>query len=354
MAHSRGVGRLAPLILVATFLHFLRQDQITVEANDSAASARHTASQAMSAQLNPRPSPSLVLEHVTLIAGDGSPAMRDVTVFIRDGRIARVGASNGFAAPQDAQRVDATGKFAIPGLWDMHVHLFNNFSQDGSDSHAYFFPLFVANGVVGVRDMWTDPNDIVAAHRWNAETASGRLVGPRVMVSSRVVDGDPPNGPNSLVVHNEREARDAVRVLKGSGAGFIKVYWFLSRDAYFAIADEAKKQKIEFSGHVPIVVGAGEASDAGQRTIEHNDGILPACSAKEAEWSTGDRKSPIPGRGVEMLQAYDDDKCEALGRRLAKNGTWLVPTAVNFSDPPDVELDSRRRRQHYDVTGLAN
>ena len=119
--------------------------------------------------------------------------------------------------------MDATGKFAIPGLWDMHVHLFNNFTQDGSDNHAYFFPLFVANGIVGVRDMWSDPDDIVVARRWNEETASGRLIGPQVMVSSRVVDGDPPNGPNSLVVHNELEARDAVRVLKGSGAGFIKV-----------------------------------------------------------------------------------------------------------------------------------
>jgi hypothetical protein len=121
------------------------------------------------------------------------------------------------------------------------------------------------------------------------------------------------------------------------------VYWFLPGDAYFAIADEAKTQRIEFSGHVPVVVSAAEASDAGQRTIEHNDGILRGCSAKEAEWLTRDRNSLMPGRQAEMLQAYDDARCEALGRRFAKNGTWLVPTAVNFNDPPDVELDSRRR-----------
>lgn len=286
---------------------------------------------------------SLVVEHVTVIAGNGSPAMRDAILVIRDGRIVQVAASNRFVAPPNSQRVDATGKFAIPGLWDMHVHLFNNFTQDGSDNHGYFFPLFVANGIVGVRDMSSDPDDIVVARRWNEETASGRVIGPRVMVSSRVVDGDPPNGPNSLVVHDEREARDAVRVLRSSGAGFIKVYWFLPGDAYFAIADEAKTQRIEFSGHVPVVVSAAEASDAGQRTIEHNDGILRGCSAKEAEWLTRDRNSLMPGRQAEMLQAYDDARCEALGRRFAKNGTWLVPTAVNFNDPPDVELDSRRR-----------
>jgi Amidohydrolase family len=343
MTQFLAVGRLAPLLLVLTFLHFPQEEHLAAKAHDGAGSTTNAGSQAINEQLNPARSAPLVLEHVTVIAGNGSPAIRDAIVFIRDGRIVQVEASNTFVAPPNSQRVDATGKFAIPGLWDMHVHLFNNFTGDGSDNHAYFFPLFVANGIVGVRDMWSDPDDIVVARRWNEETASGRLIGPRVMVSSRVVDGDPPNGPNSLVVHNELEARDAVRGLKSSGAGFIKVYWFLSRSAYLAIADEAKKQRIEFSGHVPVALSAAEASDAGQRTIEHNDGILPGCSAKEAEWLTRDRNSPMPGRGAEMLQAYDDARCEALGRRFAKNGTWLVPTAVNFNDPPDVELDSRRR-----------
>jgi Amidohydrolase family len=342
MTQSVAVRRLVPLLLVFAF-HFPQEDHPAAKANDNAGSTTNAGSQAINERPTPVRSVPLLVEHVTVITGNGSPAMRDAILVIRDGRIVQVGASKRFVAPPNSQRVDATGKFAIPGLWDMHVHLFNNFTRDASDNHAYFFPLFVANGIVGVRDMWSDPDDIVVARRWNDETASGRVIGPRVMVSSRVVDGDPPNGPNSLVVHDEREARDAVRALKGSGAGFIKVYWFLSRNAYFAIADEAKRQRIEFSGHVPIEVSAAEASDAGQRTIEHNDGLLPACSTKEAEWRTRARNAPLPGRGAEMLQAYDDAQCEALGRRLANNGTWLVPTAVNFNDPPDVALDSRRR-----------
>lgn len=255
------------------------------------------------------------------------------------GRIAQVDPSGTLKPPAGSQIEDATGKFAIPAMWDMHVHLFNNFLQDGSDNHAYFFPLLIANGIVGVRDMYTDPDDIVVARRWNEEVESGRLIGPRVMVSSRVVDGDPPNGPHSLVVRDAIEARQAVRTLKASGAGIIKVYWFLSRDAYFAIADESKKQGIAFSGHVPIAVSAAEASDAGQRTIEHNTGVLEACSTKEAEWLRTDRGVPRP----EMLTTYDAATCEALARRLAKNGTWLVPTRVNFINPSDVDLQSRLR-----------
>ena len=161
MTQSLAVGRLALLLLVTAFAH------------------PNGAYQAINEPPNPSRSAPLVLEHVTVIAGNGWPAIRDAIVLIRDGRIVQVGASNRFVVPPNSQRVDATGKFAIPGLWDMHVHLFNNFTGDGSDNHAYFFPLFVANGIVGVRDMWSDPDDIVVARRWNKETESGRLIGPR-------------------------------------------------------------------------------------------------------------------------------------------------------------------------------
>jgi imidazolonepropionase-like amidohydrolase len=134
--------------------------------------------------------PPLFLQHVAVIVGDGSPTLQNATLLIRDGRISHVDRSGTLKPPLESQIVDASGKFAIAGLWDMHVHLFNNFLQDGSENHAYFFPLLVANGVVGVRDMYTDADDIAVARRWNEETESGKLIGPRVMVSSRVVDGD--------------------------------------------------------------------------------------------------------------------------------------------------------------------
>ena len=108
---------------------------------------------AWAATLGAVAAPPLVLQHVAVIVGDGSTTLGDATLLIRDGRIAQVDPSGTLKPPVGSQIVDASGKFAIPGLWDMHVHLFNNFLQDGSDNHAYFFPLLVANGVVGVRDM---------------------------------------------------------------------------------------------------------------------------------------------------------------------------------------------------------
>jgi imidazolonepropionase-like amidohydrolase len=132
MTQFLAVGRLAPLLLVLTFLHFPQEEHLAAKAHDGAGATINGGSQAINEQLNPARSAPLVLERVTVIAGNRSPARRDAIVFIRDGRIVQVGASNRFVVPPNSQRVDATGKFAIPGRWDMHVHLFNNFTGEGT------------------------------------------------------------------------------------------------------------------------------------------------------------------------------------------------------------------------------
>jgi hypothetical protein len=268
---------------------------------------------------------SLAIAHVTVIDTANGSARRDMTVVLGGNRIMSMGESGTVELPPTISLVDGRGKFLIPGLWDMHVHLFNNDDPAGTNNSAYFFQLFVANGVVGIRDMWSDPEDIELPRRWNTEIEAGRLLGPQVIVSSRLVDGDPPSHPNALVVRNAEEAREAVRALKASGAGFIKVVWNLSRDAYFAIADESKQQRIPFEGHVPFAVTAVEVSDAGQRTIEHMTGIREACENTQA--------------GL----LYDADRCRALADRFRRNGTWLVPTTVNFWRAGFSPVGTRRR-----------
>ncbi len=268
---------------------------------------------------------SIAITHVTVIDVSHETARGDQTVVIRGNRIITVGDSSTVDVPRDVSTVDGRGKFLIPGLWDMHVHLFNTDSAGSDNSSDYFFPLLVANGVVGIRDMGSDAEDIQLARRWNTEIQVGTLLGPQVIVSSQVVDGEPPFWRHSLVVRNGEEARAAVRSLKAGGASFIKVYWNLSRDAYFAIAAESKQQRIPFAGHVPYAVTAAEASDAGQQTIEHMTGIQEACA---------DKKSGL---------AYDGARCAALADRLRRNGTWLVPTSVVFWRPAGVDPERRRR-----------
>ena len=286
---------------------------------------------------------SFAISHVTVINTENGSSNDDMTVIVTGDRIADVGKSNAVNVPAVASVLDARGKFLLPGLWDMHVHVFNNDTLNGTNSSEYFLPLFVANGVLGVRDMSTDADDIVEANRWNQDIAAGRLVGPRVLLSSQIVDGDlpvrvgPPTVSNALVVRTPEEGRAAVRSLKASGAKLIKVYWNLSRDVYFAIAVEAKREGIPFGGHVPRVVDPGEAADAGQRSIEHMDGIYAACSQRNAGSLTANEQAALTG-------VFDRSRCEALADRLQQNGIWLVPTSINFWDPVDVDL---RRRQQY-------
>ena len=269
---------------------------------------------------------AIVFRNVSVIDMTGGHPKPNMTVIVRGNRIAEIGKN--LKIPKNAEIVDASGKFLIPGLWDMHVHMFNNISRAGTNDRDVNFPLFVANGVTGVRDMFSDPEDIKLARQWNAEREAGTTIAPRVFVGSTIVDGVPafvPDLPQILGVKNAEEARAAVRTLKASGAGFIKVYWNLSPEAYFAIADEAKKLGIVFAGHVPFSVSAFEVSDAGQKSIEHLTGIVETCSSKEDELR---KKEWTPAVSDEMFATYDAKKCLNLFKRFAKNQTYHAPTAI--------------------------
>ena len=291
----------------------------------------------------PRPR-DLVLTGVTVIDGTGAPRRSNLTVVIAAGRIRTLGKAGEVSVPEGAQVVDSTGKFLIPGLWDMHVH---------TGSKEIFFPLFLANGVTGVRDMGGDLERLEGGNlsvrfetldRWRREVIEGKVPGPRIVAAGPFVDGPKPVWPSSIAVADEAAARQAVSALKKRGGDFVKVYEVLPRDAYFAIADEARKRGLPFAGHVPYSVSAAEASDAGQKSIEHLTGILLACSAREAEArddilerlsaqgfgvkakSTVPKTSTEPRRGINLLETYSDEKARALFARFARNGTWQVPT----------------------------
>lgn len=276
---------------------------------------------------------SIALTHVTVIDVTGGPIRRDTRVLINGDRITAIGAN--VAVPPDAKVIDATGKFLIPGLWDMHVHWY---ARDT-------FTLFTANGVTGVRQMFGN-SDLL---RWRDQIAKGSLLGPRTVVASPIVDGPEPIWPNSISVSNEEEGRKAVRRVKQWGADFVKVYALLSRDAYFGIASEAKLQGIAFAGHAPYSVSPGEASDAGQKSIEHLTGIMIECSAKETELRDKLAKTDSPQTRFRIramvLNTYDEKKAANLFARFVKNQTWQCPTltVLRGGAYPGNESDGRLR-----------
>jgi imidazolonepropionase-like amidohydrolase len=296
----------------------------------------------------PQPMP-VAITHVTVIDATGAPARPDMTVVIVGDRITELDPANKARVPKNARVVDATGKFLIPGLWDMHVHW-------GFDKE--YLPLFIANGVTGIRLMAGQPS----YQQWRKEIGDGTLLGPRMGIASTIVDGPKPWWPNSIAVSSDAEARQAVNKVKQDGADFVKVYWLLPRDAYFAIADEAKKQGIPFAGHVPFAVSAAEASDAGQKSIEHLEGFAEACSTREEEllkatkeaWleAHSDPRGPHPPTIARMhelmrmaFETFSPEKAAALFARLKRNHTWECPTLRLYrgltSDPKTSQNDPR-------------
>lgn len=269
---------------------------------------------------------SLVFIHVTVIDATGSPAKADMTVVITGELITALGKTDAVRIPNEAQVVDATGKFLIPGLWDMHVHIFNQVSK--RPPNAWYFPLFIANGVTSVREMWTKTQDMNQVLEWRRQFKEGTLTAPRIAAVGTVVDGQPSTWPNTDTVASPEEARRMVRKIKDAGVDFVKTYSNLSRKAYFAIVDEARKQNIPFAGHVPFAVGADEASNAGQRSMEHLNQILETCSSKEQELLR------VPGKDWSivydklMVDTYDESKCRKLFSLLAENHTWQAPTLI--------------------------
>jgi imidazolonepropionase-like amidohydrolase len=284
------------------------------------------------------PAKSLAITGVTVIDATGAPARPDMTVVITGDRITAIGKPGEVGLPEGATVVDSKGKYLIPGLWDMHVH-----TADPS-----FLPLYLANGVTGVRDMHAlDPDAIFGLRK---QVQEGKQPGPRVVAAGPLVDGPKPFVPGSLVAADAVEGREAVRKLKKMGADFVKVYTKLPREAYLAIADEAKKQGLAFAGHLPESVSAAEASDLGQKSIEHLTGVELACSDREDELrreavaalAKADNQAAwdLLGRiGVRAADSFSEKKARALYARFVRNGTWQVPTLtvlrslVSLDDP---------------------
>jgi len=288
---------------------------------------------------------TIALMHVTLIDGTGAPPKPDVTIVIAGYRIVAIGKNNAVPIPRHARTVDATGAFVIPGLWDMHAHpddpeLWPT-SPPPKDKEI-LLTLLIANGVTGIRDMG---GDLKLLQQWRGRVGAGSLVGPHIFACGPLLDGPKPMWPGSIAISNEEQGRQAVRDLKKQGADFVKVYSLLPRDAYFAIADEAKKLKIPFAGHVPDSVTPAEASDAGQASEEHLLQIIQSCSDSDAVKKKLDEMkdaSPDERRraSVEtMLSTYDEKKAEALFAKFVKNSTWITPTLIVWQNDASFEAD---------------
>lgn len=261
------------------------------------------------------------------------------TVVISGGSITAV--TTGGATPAGARVIDGTGKYLVPGLWDMHVHL----SMAGREA----LPVLLANGITAVRDMGGNGPTVMA---WRDSVLAGRLDGPRIKAPGQIVESarwlnavigrvEPLNQPGLLAELRSRFAIDSlpdgpriVDSLRRLGADFIKIRNFPSPPAYFSFARAARAAGLPVAGHGPPVEFLGVVSDSGFASFEHS--LIAIRNAKL-----------VPAFGT-----LPDTAQDALIRRLARNSTAWDPTLV--SGRVRFIPDSAKRRMIDDSTGASD
>ena len=288
-------------------------------------------------------------EHVNVIPMDRERVLRDQTVVVRDGRIAEVGDARRVRVPRGALRVDGRGKYLLPGLADMHTHLFSD--DDFPDELAADeLALMLANGVTTVRLMIGTPEHLALRRR----VVAGELLGPALYVASPQLAGRAYGGGafNGRAVKTPAEARAAVRDFRAAGYDFIKLTTDITPEVYDAVTAEARAAGLRVVGHVDTRVGLRRALAAGQQ-IEHLDSYMEAvlkddAGAKPSVSDVGVWRKP----NWETLDHVDDRKVEEVARATAAAGVYTCPTLtffkLNFAvEPVEAEVRARPDYQFF-------
>jgi imidazolonepropionase-like amidohydrolase len=297
---------------------------------------------------------TLVLRDVTVIDATGAPPAPHRAVLIQDGRIRAITPLRQLRVPPGAQIVDASGKFVIPGLWDMHVHMSSvpvspvaRGASAYQSNSRYYLPLFVAWGVTGVRDM---SGNLELLNAWRDSVSRGLLLGPRMLVTGFKLGSPHPAMPGApYPLRTETDVRTTVRMLREHGADFVKVAG-LPRELVPALADECRRQGLVFVGHLPTDLSVAEASQAGQRGIEHLDGVLLSLSSRAVELRERERRLDSWWMRLlvrfhlkdadrsrlelhrEILASASRVRAESLYALLIRNRTWQEPTLTELRD----------------------
>jgi imidazolonepropionase-like amidohydrolase len=277
------------------------------------------------------PEKLLVLTNVNLVDVVSGSIDRHVNVVIKGDKVQTIAkvALIGNLGHNRTIVINANGKYLIPGLWDMHAHSAGGPAAPWNENVIY--PLYVANGITGIRDMG---GDLKLLQDRRQKIQHGELVGPEIVFAGPFLVAGPADA-SSRGVHSTDEARQVVGELKTTGVDFIKVLSDLPRETYLALATECRQQKIALAGHVPDSLSAEEAANAGQKSIEHLSGIALACSPREDELRRKKMDALARNDGAaysaasrEAESTYDATKAARLFAQFRETGTWQVPTLV--------------------------
>ena len=285
----------------------------------------------------------VVITNVSVVTMTSDAVVRDAALLARNGRITYVGPQRDLRVPRGARVVDGGGGYLIPGLADMHTHLFSDGEEVPDSAGPAELGVMLANGVTAARLMIGTPEQLALRQA----VRSGTIVGPQLWVASPQLTGRA--SENAIVTTTDAEARDAVRRVKRDGYDFVKLTLFLTPPVWESIISEAAQQNIRVVGHVEPDVGVARAAAAGQQ-LEHLDSFLEAALADSAPMKT----SLTQGRVFNMrnwpsLDFIDSRKIEQLAGVVARSGVYIGPTqnVFNIAFGAGESLDTIRARQDF-------
>lgn len=260
----------------------------------------------------------LLIRDVRVVDVEAGRVLEGRSVLVRGERIARIAPAAELAAPEGARVVEGRGLYLLPGLFDSHVHC--------SISPETYGPLFVAHGVVCVRDLG-GPTDLIVGLR-EAHARSEEPL-PRIVCTGAILDGDPPVWPFSEPCATPEAGRAAVRKLVAAGVDQIKVYSLLKPEVYRAIVDEARAAGKKVTGHVPPAVPLADALNGGQDCAEHLTGF-PNELERLLGRPPAPTDHPLQEAPWEVLDDTPPEVLEGLVQRVRASGMVQCPTLAVF------------------------
>ncbi|HUR36997.1 MAG TPA: hypothetical protein VM009_04215, partial [Terriglobales bacterium] len=274
-------------------------------------------------------SPKLTaITNVTVVDVGGGSSIPNQTVLIANGKIVMVGNPMNMEVPKHALKISGRGKHLMPGLWDMHVHVAGISAKP--EWGKQLLPVYLAYGITGIRDMG---GELAVLKDWRRTAAS--IPGPEMIVAGPFIDASAEGygSPQEVIaVKTPLEAREAVRKVRADGANFIKIGSRLTRELYFAIADETGKLNMAFVGHVPDSIPVEEASFSGMGSMEHLFGMMISCSSKSADirqrLAAAKDRAERAKIAEEIEPSFSEAVANELFARFVKYSTFQVPTLV--------------------------
>ena len=263
------------------------------------------------------PAAAVAFTHVRTFDADGLRFLDDQTVVVDKSLIAASGAAQSITVPAGAQFIDGRGKTLLPGLWDCHMHV-------GDD---YTGVQELSLGVTSVRDPGND--DAMTISR-RTRAAANQLLFPHVYPSSLIDGKGPYTAQVANVATSEAQAVALVDRAKANGFTGIKFYGTLNPDWLPAAIAEAHKLGLHVHGHIPAGIRTMDAINAGYDEVTHINWIMmQAMPDSVIKVSNGIMRFEGPGRFAKDVD-LNSAPIELIVQTMAKKGIYNDPTMVAF------------------------